>query len=49
MLFTPTTVTLFAKQEAVKHVLAVHTSAIEQLKHATDTDMYIMYINYYFI
>ena len=39
MLFTPTTVTLFAKQEAVKHVLAVHTSAIRQLKHATDTNM----------
>ena len=39
MLFTPATVPLFAKQAADKHVLAVHTSAIEQLKHATDTDM----------
>ena len=39
MLFTPATVPLFAKQAVVKHVLAVHTSVIEQLKHATDTDM----------
>ena len=39
MLFTHATVPLFAKQAVVKHVLAVHTSAIEQLKHATDTGM----------
>ena len=39
MLFTRTTVPLFAKQAVVRQVLAVHTSAIEQLKHATDTGM----------
>ena len=39
MLFTPATVLLFAKQAVVKQVLAVHTSTIEQLKHATDTSM----------
>ena len=39
MLFTPATAPLFAKQAVVKQVLAVHTSAIEQLKYAIDTGM----------
>ena len=39
VLFTPVTVPLFARQAVVKQVFAVHTSAIEQLKHVTDTGM----------
>ena len=45
VLLTPATVPLFAKQAVIKQALAIHTSAIEQLKlaeqlkHATDTGM----------
>ena len=39
MLFTHATAPLFAKQAVVKQVLAVHTSAIEQIKYATDNGM----------
>ena len=39
MLFTHAREYLFAKQAVVKPVLAVHTSLMEQLKHATDTGM----------
>ena len=38
--FASATAPLFAQQAVVKQVLAVHTSAIEQLKHATDTGMW---------